>query len=109
MRTVQPPRAAYVLAMQPDVPPSLHVFNHGLRPRLTDRCSENAEGGLEIYFKSPSFLLSAGGNFLNSGYGKDELGRPIKNAWEQTSRAQATTLRSRRLSSPRSRTFAWTF
>lgn len=88
----RPPPAAYILALQPDIPPSLHMFNHGLRPRLTDRCSENAEGGLEIYFKSPSFLISAGGNFLNSGYGKDEIGRPIKNAWEQTSRAQATTL-----------------
>lgn len=88
----RPPPAAYLLAMQPDLLPSLHVFNHGVRPRLTDRCSENAEGGLEIYFKSPSFLMSAGGNFLNSGYGKDEIGRPIKNAWEQTTRAQATTL-----------------
>lgn len=88
----RPPPAAYILAMQTDVPPSLHTFHHGLRPRLTDRCSENAEGGLEIYFRSPSFLMSAGGNFLNSGYGKDEIGRPIKNKWEQTSRAQAATL-----------------
>ena len=88
----RPPPAAYALALQPDLPASLHTFYHGLRPRLTDRCSENAEGGLEIYYKSPSFLMSAGGNFLNSGYGKDELGRPIKNAWEQTSRAQAATL-----------------
>jgi hypothetical protein len=88
----RPPPAAYIFALPNDLPPYFHVFNHGLRPRLTDRCSENAEGGLEIYFKSPSFLISAGGSFLNSGYGKDELGRPIKNAWEQTSRAQATTL-----------------
>jgi hypothetical protein len=88
----RPPPAAYILAMRTDVPPSLHIFHHGLRPRLTDRCSENAEGGLEIYFRSPSFLMSAGGNFLNSGYGKDEIGRPIKNKWEQTSRAQAATL-----------------
>jgi hypothetical protein len=90
--TYRPPPAAYILAMQPDLPPSLHTFYHGIRPRLTDRCSENAEGGLEIYFKSPSFLMSAGGSFLNSGYGKDELSLGSKDAWEQTSRAQATTL-----------------
>src|SRR5262249_7339670 len=50
-----------------------------------------ADGGLEIYYSSPSFLLSAGGNFLNSGYGHDEIDVGVE-AWEQTSRAQATTL-----------------
>lgn len=44
-----------------------------------------------MYYRSPSFLLSAGGSFLNSGYGHDELDIG-KDAWEQTSRAQATTL-----------------
>ncbi len=29
--------------------------------------------GLRLYYHSPSFLLSAGGQFLNSGYGYDEI------------------------------------
>jgi hypothetical protein len=45
-----------------------------------------------MYYHSPSFLLSAGGQFLNSGYGHDEIDIGAKTAWEQTSRAQATTL-----------------
>ena len=49
------------------------------------------DSGLELYYHSPSFLLSAGGQFLNSGYGYDEIDIG-KEAWEQTSRAQATTL-----------------
>jgi hypothetical protein len=87
----RPPPAAYILAMKDDNPASLHRFYHGTRPRVL-RSPDIAEGGLEIYYRSPSFLLSAGGQFLNSGYGNDELGEPIKPAWRDTSRAQATTL-----------------
>ncbi len=86
----RPPPAAYILAMKRDNPPSLHRFYHGTRPRLRGS-PDIADGGLEIYHHSPSFLLSAGGSFLNSGYGHDELDIG-KEAWEQTSRAQATTL-----------------
>ena len=86
----RPPPATYTLAMKQDNPPSLHRFYHGIRPRLAS-APEDAEAGLEIYYHSPSFLISAGGSFLNSGYGKDEIDL-FKQAWEQTSRAQATTV-----------------
>jgi hypothetical protein len=87
----RPPPAAYELALNRNNKPSLHRFFHGTRPRLP-ASPEDAEAGLEIYYHSPSFLLSAGGQFLNSGYGNDEIDIGQKNAWEQTSRAQATTL-----------------
>ena len=47
---------------------------------------EAARGGVEIYSASPSFLISAGGMFLNSGYGND--------AWhlKDVAIAQSTTL-----------------
>lgn len=86
----RPPPAAYILAMKRDNPPSLHRFYHGTRPQLRGS-PDIADGGLEIYYHSPSFLLSAGGSFLNSGYGHDEIDIGVE-AWEQTSRAQATTL-----------------
>lgn len=86
----RPPPAAYILAMRQDNPQSLHRFYHGIRPRLAS-APENAEGGLEIYHHSPSFLISAGGSFLNSGYGNDHIDL-FKQAWEQTSRAQATNV-----------------
>jgi hypothetical protein len=86
----RPPAAAYAVAMLRDLPPASHRFYHGVRPRLP-KAGENAEGGLEMYFRSPSFLLTAGGSFLNSGYGSDEFDT-FKQAWEQTSRAQAATL-----------------
>ncbi|MER6957421.1 hypothetical protein [Streptomyces sp. NPDC000618] len=86
----RPPPAVYTLALRQDNPPSLHRFYHGNRPRLTASPAD-AEGGLEIYHHSPSFLISAGGSFLNSGYGHDEVDL-FKQAWEQTSRAQATTV-----------------
>ena len=86
----RPPTAAYILALKRDNPPSLHRFYHGTRPQLRGS-SDIADGGLEIYYHSPSFLLSAGGSFLNSGYGNDEWDIGVE-AWEQTSRAQATTL-----------------
>jgi hypothetical protein len=86
----RPPPAAYILAMNRNNPASLHRFYHGTRPRLRGS-TDIADGGLEIYYNSPSFLLSAGGMFLNSGYGHDEFDIGVQ-AWEQTSRAQATTL-----------------
>lgn len=86
----RPPPAAYILALNRNNPASLHRFYHGTRPRLRGS-TDIAEGGLEIYYHSPSFLLSAGGSFLNSGYGHDEIDVGVE-AWEQTSRAQATTL-----------------
>jgi hypothetical protein len=88
--TYRPPAAAYILALKRDNPPSLHRFHHGSRPRLRGS-PDIADGGLEIYYHSPSFLLSAGGSYLNSGYGHDEIDIGVE-AWEQTSRAQATTL-----------------
>ncbi|WAZ26368.1 glycoside hydrolase [Streptomyces cinnabarinus] len=86
----RPPAAAYLIALDRTTPPALHRFFHGSRPRLT-ASPDDADGGLEIYYHSPSFLLTAGGNFLNSGYGNDEFDIGV-NSWEQTSRAQATTL-----------------
>jgi len=87
----RPPPAAYELALKRDSKPSLHRFFHGTRPRLP-ASPEDAAAGFEMYYQSPSFLLSAGGIFLNSGYGHDEIGIGSKTAWEQTSRAQAATL-----------------
>jgi hypothetical protein len=87
----RPPPAAYELALDRGTAPSLHRFFHGARPRLPSS-PDDAEPGFEMYYHSPSFLLSAGGQFLNSGYGHDEVGVGSKTAWEQTSRAQATTL-----------------
>src|SRR6266536_2424606 len=92
--TYRPPPAAYAVAMTA-VRPHLHRFYHGNRPVLP--AGEPAEPGLEIYYRSPSFVLSAGGSFLNSGYGRDALDIPGKDAWEQTSRAQAVTLIPTRL------------
>lgn len=86
----RPPPAAYTLALDRNTPASLHRFFHGHRPRLP--AGEDADPGLEIYYHSPSFLLTAGGQFLNSGYGSDEVDLFSKQAWEQTARAQATTL-----------------
>ena len=86
----RPPAAAYLIAMDRATAPSLHRFFHGARPRLT-ASPDDADGGVEIYYHSPSFLLTAGGNFLNSGYGHDEFDFGV-NSWEQTSRAQGTTL-----------------
>jgi hypothetical protein len=83
----RPPPAAYILAMTRQ-PPMQHRFYHGKRPRL--RASPDiADGGVEIYYKSPSFLLTAGGMFLNSGYGSDDL--PI-NDFAQCAIPQSLTL-----------------
>lgn len=87
--TYRPPPAAYIIALG-SVSPALHRFYHGARPRLAGS-PDMPDPGLEIYYHSPSFLLSAGGMFLNSGYGWDEVDT-FKDAWEETARAQATTL-----------------
>ena len=86
----RPPPAAYRLAMERRGPIQ-HRFVHGQRPPMP-RSPENADGGVEIYFSSPSFLLSAGGMFLNSGYGRDEFEAPGLKAFAQAARAQAITL-----------------
>jgi Photosynthesis system II assembly factor YCF48 len=82
----RPAPAAYILAMKQDIPAFQHRFYHGARPQVP-ASGEQAEGGVEIYYKSPSFLLSAGGMFLNSGYGHDEYTK-----YKQTAIAQSTTL-----------------
>ena len=87
----RPPPAAYILALSPSSAPSLHRFFHGARPPLP-ASDDIPDAGLEIYYRSPSFLLTAGGSFLNSGYGRDALDLFSKQAWEETSRAQAVTL-----------------
>lgn len=85
----RPPTAAYILAMT-QYPPAQHRFYHGIRPQLHES-PDVPDGGVEIYFKSPSFVVTAGGMFLNSGYGYDNIDFFVQ-AWEQTSREQATTL-----------------
>ena len=67
----RPPPEAYTLAMTTSHAPVQHRFYHGVRPKPTGS-PDFPDGGVEIYFRSPSFLLSAGGIFLNSGMGHDE-------------------------------------
>lgn len=83
----RPPPAAYSLAMLRHGP-AQHRFYHGVRPQLV-ASDDIADGGVEIYFRSPSFLLSAGGMFLNSGYGSDAS--PFNN-FKQVAIAGSTTL-----------------
>ena len=72
LASYRPPPAAYSLAVEPVPQPVLHVFSHGQRVK-NPYSDDEPGGGFEIYYKSPSFLLSAGGLFLNSGNGHDEL------------------------------------
>ncbi|RKN55368.1 hypothetical protein D7193_11895 [Micromonospora costi] len=80
LSTYRPPTALYELgtsagyraAPSGDPRPVQHSFYHGRRPLLA-ASFDVADGGVEIYYRSPSFLISAGGMFLNSGYGFDEL------------------------------------
>jgi hypothetical protein len=60
------------------------------RPRWF-RSDDDAEGGVEIYYQSPSFLLNAGGSFLNSGYGHDAIANFVKQ-YASVSRAQPIVL-----------------
>ena len=85
----RPPPAAYLAALEP-VEAVQHWFYHGTRPELTE-ADEVAEGGVELYHATPTFLLSAGGSFLNSGYGSDEL-----TGYHQVAIAQSATLIPRR-------------
>jgi hypothetical protein len=82
----RPPPAAYALALQRELPPFQHRLYHGNRPILPGT-DDQAQGGVEIYYRSPSFLLTAGGGFLNSGYGGDEF-----TGGAETAIAQSTTL-----------------
>ena len=82
----RPPPEAYVLATR-EVPAMQHRFYHGTRPKVAGS-DDVPDGGVEIYYRSRSFLLSAGGMFLNSGYGRDEVFVNFKDA----AVAQATTL-----------------
>ena len=82
----RPSPAAYTLALSRDIPAYQHRFYHGKRPQFP-ASGDQAEGGVEIYYKSPSFLLTAGGMFLNSGYGSDQFTH-----YAQTAIAQSTTL-----------------
>jgi hypothetical protein len=85
LATYRPPPSAYILAMKRDIPAFQHRFYHGKRPQIP--AGDQAEGGVEIYYSSPSFLLTAGGMFLNSGYGGE-----IVVGDEQAAIAQSTTL-----------------
>jgi hypothetical protein len=82
LSTYRPPKAAYALA-GPRSTPSQQVFHHGTR-RTT---MEFVGGGVEIYYRTPTFLLSAGGMYLPSGYGFDELTR-----YQHVGVVQATSL-----------------
>jgi hypothetical protein len=90
LATYRPVPLVYEIALGKHEGGCFHRFYHGNRPRLPSSPDE-ADGGVEIYDKAPSYLISAGGSFLNSGYGRDEFDL-YKQAWEQTSRAQAVTI-----------------
>jgi hypothetical protein len=64
----RPPPAVYILALEEWGKSDQHVFHHGKRPQLHE-ADVDPEGGVEIYSHSPSYLLTAGGIQLNSGYG----------------------------------------
>ncbi|MCK2238762.1 MULTISPECIES: LGFP repeat-containing protein [unclassified Crossiella] len=80
-----PPRAAIQRAMDKSVGYQ-HSFQHGPRPKLSFS-ADSAMPGVEIYASSPSFQLTAGGIWGNSGYGMDEV-----RGSKLYGRAQATTL-----------------
>lgn len=92
----RPPPAAYIVALTTHDPVQ-HRFHHGSRPLYPPSASPDVPGleragpGVEIYYSSPSFLMTAGGMFLNSGYGNDQFDIGV-DAYASTARAQATTL-----------------
>jgi hypothetical protein len=88
LATYRPPLAAYILGMKRDIPAFQHRFYHGKRPPI--EAEGQAEGGVEIYYSSPSFLLTAGGMYLNSGYA-GEIAEKIV-GYKQAAIAQSTTL-----------------
>ncbi|MGW0518593.1 LGFP repeat-containing protein [Crossiella sp. NPDC003009] len=81
-----PPRAAIHRAMDKSGAAYQHSFQHGARPKLSFS-ADSAMPGIEVYRSSPSFQLTAGGIWGNSGYGLDEFRGP-----KLYGRAQATTL-----------------
>jgi hypothetical protein len=83
LSTYLPPQDAISLATDKSVA-YRETFVHGARPKLPR--GEKADGGVEIYASSRSFLLTAGGVWLNSGYGHDELDG------SQVGNKQSTTL-----------------
>ena len=81
------PPAAHLLAAT-DYPAIQHRFSHGHRPAVDGSPQpEDPDGGVEIYYRTSTFLLTAGGVFLNSGYGHDDLTR-----YKQVAVTQSTTL-----------------
>jgi hypothetical protein len=96
LSTYRPPAAAYAAARTRHAPVQ-HVICHGKRGQYLSLADDEADGGVEIYYQSPSFVLNAGGSFLNSGYGHDAISLPSIHAWAQTSRAQAIALIPARL------------
>ncbi|MFK4651082.1 hypothetical protein ABIF97_001016 [Bradyrhizobium japonicum] len=85
LSSYRPPPATYDLAMT-TWGAEQHRFHHGKRPPLHE-ADEDAEPGVEIYYRSPSFLFTAGGMWLNSGYGRDEF-----QGFKQVAIPQSTTL-----------------
>lgn len=85
LSSYRPPPATYDLAMT-TWGAEQHRFHHGKRPQLHE-ADEDAEPGVEIYYRSPSFLFTAGGIWLNSGYGGDEF-----QGFKQVAIPQSTTL-----------------
>ncbi|MDX3188625.1 hypothetical protein PV458_09500 [Streptomyces sp. MN03-5084-2B] len=74
LSSYRPPATAYLLHRPNDLPPYQHRFHHGQRPALSGfPAPEAPDPGVEIYYRSPSFLLASGGMFLNSGNGHDEF------------------------------------
>ena len=88
LSSYRPTRDAIDLAMDKSQPYE-EVFYGGDRPRHT-HSSEDAEPGIEIYSSSPSFLLTAGGAWLNSGLGYDSFHAPTSGS----SRPRACSRRS---------------
>jgi hypothetical protein len=66
------------------------TFYHGNRPRLSYSDDDPAPG-VEIYSSSPSYLITAGGGWLPSGYGRDEWYERIGSN-ENYGSVQSTTL-----------------
>ncbi|GAA0402254.1 hypothetical protein GCM10009530_62720 [Microbispora corallina] len=71
LSSYRPPRAAYELAMNKGTPYQ-QTFFHGNRPKIHPD-ADDADPGVEIYSSSPSFMITAGGVFLNSGYRSDRI------------------------------------
>ncbi|WP_156213892.1 LGFP repeat-containing protein, partial [Lentzea aerocolonigenes] len=85
-----PPRTAIRKAMVRDATFQASFYHGEGRPKVPFS-PDFASPGVEIYSQSPSFQLSAGGAWLNSGYGNDEIYEKMgKN--ENYGAPQSTTL-----------------